>query len=82
MTRYAKARFAAYAQILSFQETLEAFKADPDGQRGNLDKSIRTIHQLVGSVTKDFENKQQSGEGRDAISATLALAEEQPPMDI
>lgn len=74
MTRYAKARFAAYAQILGFQETLEAFKADPQGQKDNLDESIKGIHKLVDSVTNDLDNKQQSSKGRDAISATLAAA--------
>jgi hypothetical protein len=74
MTLYGKARFAAYAQILSFQQTLEAYKADPEGQKDNLDKSVKAIHKLVDSVTKDLDRKQESSEGRDAISTTLAIA--------
>ena len=61
-----------YAQILSFQETLEAFNADPQGQKDNLDESIKGIHKLVDSVTNDLDNKEQSSKGHDAISATFA----------
>ena len=53
---------------------MEAYKADPEGQKDNLDKSVKAIHKLVDSVTKDLDRKQESSEGRDAISTTLAIA--------
>jgi hypothetical protein len=67
LAKYAKIRMSAYALILSLQNALEAFKADPQGQKDNLNKSVQALQNFVRSVTPELN----TDEARKAVGDAL-----------
>jgi hypothetical protein len=61
----------------SFRVVLAAFEKDPDGQRGNLEKSIKDIQKFTSSVTSEdlVAPEELSPRSIDAISSALKAAE-------
>lgn len=51
--RYVEMRVAAIALLTAFRITLEAYKEDPKGQRDNLDRIVKTIHEYVNSFSTE-----------------------------
>jgi hypothetical protein len=59
---------SAYALILSLQNTLEAFKTDPQGQRDNLNKSVQSLQNFLRMVTPELN----TDEAKRAVTYVLS----------
>jgi tetratricopeptide (TPR) repeat protein len=72
-TKYIKTRFAANALVLTFRETLYAFRNDPSSNhRDNLDGIIKDMRYLVDSLSGDIVQKYNTEPGHDSISAAIS----------
>jgi len=68
LRRYTKALIGGQSCMLNFRNALEAFKADSQGGKTNLESSVRLMQDFVRSVTPELSSE----ESRNTVSSALA----------
>jgi hypothetical protein len=54
--------------MLQFRNALEAYKQDPNGQKDNLDASVKILKSFVRSITPELNTEEQ----RKVVSAAFS----------